>query len=198
MSDSTMHHSLQNFTWMNPPLKSSWSGNDLTAVTRGATDFWHQTFYGFERHSGHFLKTRVSGDFTAEVTIAGKYEQLYDQAGLMMRIDETHWVKTGIEFTDGALHLSVVITDGSSDWSLGEWPADIADPRIRLTRHAGAIRVQSFDPRSKTWRPVRLGHLMFVDSVDVGVMCCSPEREGFEVTFKDFVVGPPISRQLHD
>ncbi|RWO01664.1 DUF1349 domain-containing protein, partial [Mesorhizobium sp.] len=35
-------------------------------------------------------------------------------------------------------------------------------------------------------------------TVDVGMMCCSPQREGFEVTFGDFSVGPAISRELHD
>ncbi|TIT38870.1 MAG: DUF1349 domain-containing protein, partial [Mesorhizobium sp.] len=35
-------------------------------------------------------------------------------------------------------------------------------------------------------------------SVDVGMMCCSPQREGFEVTFSDFAIGPPIARELHD
>ncbi|TIN69289.1 MAG: DUF1349 domain-containing protein, partial [Mesorhizobium sp.] len=32
----------------------------------------------------------------------------------------------------------------------------------------------------------------------IGMMCCSPQREGFEVTFSDFSLGPPISRELHD
>jgi regulation of enolase protein 1 (concanavalin A-like superfamily) len=26
---------------------------------------------------------------------------------------------------------------------------------------------------------------------------CSPQREGFEARFADFMVGPPIARQLH-
>ncbi|SJM29312.1 hypothetical protein BQ8482_111242 [Mesorhizobium delmotii] len=33
--------------------------------------------------------------------------------------------------------------------------------------------------------------------VDIGMMCCSPQREGFEITFSDFSVGPAISRELH-
>ncbi len=34
-----------------------------------------------------------------------------------------------------------------------------------------------------------LGHLDLPATVDVGVMCCSPEA-----TFRDFRIGPPISR----
>ena len=29
------------------------------------------------------------------------YPSLYDQAGLLVRVDETTWVKTGVEISDG-------------------------------------------------------------------------------------------------
>lgn len=188
---------LRDFTWLNPPLHSEMRGEDLLVRTRNATDFWHETFYGFRRHSGHFLHATASGDFSAEVTVVGKYEHLYDQAGLMARLDDTHWVKTGIEFTDGALHLSVVITNGQSDWSLFQCPAKPEGIRIRLTRHAESIRVQYVDVDGR-WKIARLGYLPPTPQIEVGVMCCSPEREGFEVVFRDFNLGPAIARQLHD
>jgi uncharacterized protein len=31
----------------------------------------------------------------------------------------------------------------------------------------------------------------------VGLMCCSPEREGFEVEFSSFHIGEPITEGLH-
>jgi len=184
-------------SWLNEPLSAASVGDSLVVRTRKATDFWHETFYGFRRHSGHFLRRKVAGEFTAEVTVSGKFDELYDQAGLMLRIDDTHWVKTGIEFTDGAMHFSVVITDGLSDWSLFEWPESSTEARIRLTRHRDGIRVHYFDGKQR-WRPVRLGHLAWTEAAEVGVMCCSPEREGFEASFRDFRIGAPISRQLHD
>lgn len=184
-------------TWLNEPLFAEQIGQSLVVRTRHNTDFWHETFYGFRRHSGHFLRRKVSGEFTAEVTVTGKFDELYDQAGLMLRIDDNHWVKTGIERTDGAMHYSVVITDGLSDWSLFEWPERVPEARMRLTRHRDGIRVHYFDAQQR-WRPVRLGHLAWSEEVEVGVMCCSPEREAFEARFRDFSVGPAISRQLHD
>jgi regulation of enolase protein 1 (concanavalin A-like superfamily) len=44
------------------------------------------------------------------------------------------------------------------------------------------------------WRLLRLAHLDMPASVEVGVMCCSPERAGLEATFRGFRVGEPISR----
>ena len=89
------------FHWLNPP--DDWSGDTtrLELRTGARTDFWRQTFYGFIRDSGHAFLRPVSGDFTASVKARGDYEALYDQTGLLLRIGETHWIKAGIEFTDG-------------------------------------------------------------------------------------------------
>lgn len=184
--------------WLNAPLESELSGGALRVKTRKATDFWQRTFYGFRRDTGHFLFKEVSGDFTASVRFIGQYESLYDQAGLMLRIDDAHWVKTGIEYTDGERHLSVVVTNEYSDWSVLPYRAAAPEVSIRLTRHGEAIRVQYADPASGKWVMARLAYLPPQDPVQIGIMCCSPEREGFEVTFRDFTVGPAIDRALHE
>jgi regulation of enolase protein 1 (concanavalin A-like superfamily) len=188
----------ETLTWLNPPRSATPAGGTLTVTTRNATDFWHETFYGFRRHSGHFLRKTVSGDFTASVKFIGRFEALYDQAGLMIRSDDTHWVKAGIEYTDGARFLSSVVTNGFSDWSVYPYQAGAQEVSIRLTRHAEAIRVQVEDPRDGKWHMTRLGFLPPTREIEVGVMCCSPEREGFEVAFKDFRIAPAIDRALHD
>jgi regulation of enolase protein 1 (concanavalin A-like superfamily) len=187
----------EGLTWLNPPLEEARVDGALRVKTRGATDFWQQTFYGFRRSSGHFLHRTVAGDFTASVKFTGRYQALYDQAGLMVRADESHWVKTGIEFTDGERHLSAVVTNDFSDWSVLPYRAARDEVSIRLTRHGEGIRIQYEDPASGQWQMVRLAYLKPAAELQVGVMCCSPEREGFEVTFHDFEIGPPIDRTLH-
>jgi len=184
--------------WYNEPPDHRFEDGVLQVVTGDRTDFWRETFYGFWRDDGHFLHRAVEGDFSAEVTVQGQYEVLYDQAGLMIRLGESHWIKTGIEFTDGRMFFSVVVTNDASDWSLVEVPIDPDGIRIRLTRHHEAIRVQYFNTREQAWTPVRLAYFPPTKSVDVGVICCSPERAGFTVRFRDFTIGPPIARQLHD
>ncbi len=187
---------LDNHTWLNPPPKHFFAGGALNVETGKETDFWRETFYGFWRDNGHFLHAPVSGDFTAEVTVEGRYETLYDQAGLMIRLSESHWIKAGIEYTDGVMYFSTVVTNGASDWSLIKIPA-AEKVSIRLTRHHEAIRVQYLDVTDNGWKPARLAYFPPTASVHVGVMCCSPQREGFRVTFSDYVVGPAISRELH-
>lgn len=185
-------------TWTNPPSHFTFNADGVHVTTGNETDFWRETFYGFWRDNGHFLHQTVNGDFSAEVTVKANYEALYDQAGLMLRLGETNWIKAGIEFTDGRMYFSVVVTNDVSDWSLVEIPVEPEGVRIRLTRHHEAVRVQYLDPAEKSWRPVRLAYFPISTAAQVGMMCCSPQREGFEVTFKDFLVGPPIARELHD
>jgi regulation of enolase protein 1 (concanavalin A-like superfamily) len=188
----------EDLTWLNPPPHHAFGDGTVQVRTAKETDFWRETFYGFWRDNGHFLYRPVEGDFSAEVTVKGDYKVLYDQAGLMLRLSETHWIKAGIEYTDGLAYFSVVVTNDTSDWSLVAIAAGPDGVRIRLTRHAEAIRIQYLDSTDGHWKPVRLAYFPVSKSVDVGMMCCSPQREGFEVTFADFTVGPAISRDLHD
>jgi len=185
-------------TWLNDPPFADDRGDELVVRTGRETDFWRGTYYGFWRDTGHFFHKSVAGDFSAEVTISGDFRELYDQAGLMIRLSESHWIKAGIEYTDGAMHFSVVVTNDNSDWSQMRVRADNGTIRIRMTRHAEAIRVQYLDQETGRWTSARLACFPKSERVSVGVMCCSPTREAFEVTFRGFTVGEPVSRSLHD
>ena len=186
------------FQWLNEPPTWQANGPDRLSLTTGdRTDFWQHTFYGFHRDDGHAYLQAVQGDFTASAIVNGAYKHLYDQAGLMLRIDATHWVKTGIEYTDGLMHFSVVVTREVSDWSVIPLPeaTQADDVRVRLTRHGDAVRVQ-YAIGGKDWQLARLAPFPDADA-RVGVMACSPQRSGFQARFRDIQIGPPISRELH-
>ncbi|GGN73096.1 hypothetical protein GCM10010112_42190 [Actinoplanes lobatus] len=181
-------------SWLNEPPQ--WSDRDGTIrVTTGPkTDFWRRTFYGYVTDDGHFYHRPVTGDFTAEVVVSAGHSALFDQAGLMLRAGGTTWLKTGVEVTSGAVQLSTVVTRDFSDLSVVALPGYGGELALRLTRFGSAVCVHRGDPDG-TWHLVRLGHLDLPETVDVGVMCCSPQREGLEVTFRDFRVGDPIPRE---
>lgn len=186
------------FTWLNPP--PVWSGDAaaLSLETGETTDFWRETFYGFVRDSGHAWLAPVKGDFTARLAVTGRYSALYDQAGMMLRCGETCWIKAGIEFTDGLMHFSTVVSAPRSDWSVIPLPE--ATPEtvvgVRITRHGDAVRVQ-YALDGGAWRMARL--CPFPEGpAEVGPMACSPTRAGFVAHFKDVAIGPPIARDLHE
>lgn len=188
---------LDGYSWLNEPAEWAAEAGGVRLVTDFGTDFWQHTFYGFRRDNGHALLRPVKGDFTAAAVISGGYEHLYDQAGLMLRIDAQNWIKTGIEYTDGMMHFSVVVTREASDWSVIPLPDATPDDvlHVRLTRHGDAVRVQ-YAIAGRDWQMARLAPFSAADA-QVGVMACSPERSGFEARFRDISVGPPVDRKLH-
>jgi regulation of enolase protein 1 (concanavalin A-like superfamily) len=84
--------------WLNPPPEWGEERGVLTVMTGDRTDFWRKTHYGFVRDDGHFRHVAAPADFSAAVTFRGDYHALYDQAGIMLRLDERNWIKAGIEF----------------------------------------------------------------------------------------------------
>ncbi|MCM4078446.1 DUF1349 domain-containing protein [Paractinoplanes hotanensis] len=183
----------ESMTWLNEPPQ--WTDEDgrIRVVTGLETDFWRRTFYGYVTDNGHFYHRPVTGDFTAEVVVAAGHSALFDQAGLMLRAGDSTWLKTGLEVTSGAVQLSTVLTREFSDLSVVPLPDHRGELTLRLTRFGSAVCVHRGDGDGG-WHLVRLGYLDLPETVEVGVMCCSPQRAGLEVTFRDFRVGEPISR----
>jgi len=108
---------LAKMKWFNEPASAKQSGDQFVVTTKSKTDFWRKTFYDYVTDNGHFFFLPVTGDFTFECRVAGKYAALYDQAGLMVRNDSSNWLKCGLELVDGIGHASVVVTRDFSDWS---------------------------------------------------------------------------------
>ena len=148
------------------------------------------------RDDGHALLLIGGASFTASVTFEGAYEHLYDQAGLMLRVDATRWIKIGIEYTDGATNFSIVVTDGRSDWSVVRSPAATGPQTVRLTLSDGAALGQ-FRDKEGAWTLMRLAPFASADQISVGPMACSPERSGFQVRFTDFTLSEPLKDALH-
>lgn len=108
--------------WFNEPRHWQMRDRALVCTADPKTDFWQKTFYGYSYDSGHFYHRPVKGDFTTTIKITGKYHDLYDQAGLMFRVDAANWMKCGVEFVDGRQNVSVVVTREFSDWSTARLP----------------------------------------------------------------------------
>jgi uncharacterized protein len=183
--------------WLNEPAEWATGVDRLTVVTDRGTDFWRETHYGFTRDSGHFFGRGVEGAFTATLRVRARYESLYDQAGIMVRLDAATWIKAGIELSDGEALLGSVLTLGRSDWATGPYRGDASDVWIRATVDRGALRLQASGDGLR-WPLVRLCPFPAAECYEVGPMCCTPERAGLEVRFSDFSVTPPAGRALHD
>ncbi len=167
----------------------------LTIQPDAPTDFWRKTHYGFEADNGHFLYARVSGDFRLSAEILMTPRSQYDQAGLMVRISKTCWLKTSLEYEPGGpSRLGAVVTNaGYSDWSTQDVDASINQLRLRVTR-AGADYVVEASLDAENWIHLRTAHLHEpggpAAEVACGVYACSPKAAGLRAQFRNLVILP--------
>lgn len=173
--------------WHNEAPQWTQDGNKITVTTGTKTDFWRKTHYGFIRDNGHIYYQPVTGNFEAEVKFSGQYNALYDHAGLMVRLDETTWMKCGVEFVQGAQFASAVVTRDFSDWSVVPLANNPATIWFRVKRVGEALEVfYSLDGAAYTM--IRTAHLTDAETLNVGIMCASPEGNGFTTVFEGFTV----------
>src|ERR1700730_4741746 len=170
--------------WMNEPASYKILGETMVVHSRSKTDFWRKTLYGYITDNGHFFYLEATGDFTFEARTNGQYAALYDQAGLMVRLDAENWMKCGTEFFDGRRHASVVFTRDFSDWSTMLDLSETAAIWWRVVRKKDSIETLC-SLNGQKFMSVRQGYFVPGGKVRVGIMCAAPEGPGFEAVFDD-------------
>jgi uncharacterized protein len=116
---------------------------------------------------------------------AGQYHDLYDQAGLMVRIDAENWMKCGVEFVEGKQNMSVVYTRDYSSWATGPLPEHTSALWLKVVRKGPAIDIFHSADGSR-FVETGVGYLGTAESVMVALMCAAPEGKGFDVRFDDW------------
>lgn len=175
--------------WLNPP--ADWHVEPAHRCLRlrpdAGTDYWQRTHYGFQADSGHFLHLRAHGDFVLTTRVTARPRHQYDQAGLMLRLSPTCWIKTSVEHEpDGPDRLGAVVTHGGwSDWSTQSLPEPVETLWFRLRAEAEDVIAEASRDGS-AWDQLRIAHLgerAAAASVLCGLYACSPKAAGFEAEF---------------
>ena len=171
--------------WYNEPPQWAIHNDSVTMHSASQTDFWRLA--GIERDNGHFYYQRQVGDFQIDCKIGGSYNAQYDQAGLMVRVDEANWIKCGIEFFNGAQQASAVVTREYSDWSIAPLASNPASLWLRMKRQGTVIEIE-YALDGMQYQLLRQAYFSPADAMDVGLMCASPEGPGFPVTFEGVTI----------
>ncbi len=174
--------------WLNEPARWSQEPGLLTVTAGQGTDFWRTTGYGYVRDSGHLYAELLAADFDLSMRVSGAYAEQYDQAGAMVRVDERHWLKTGVEYFDGRVRLSTVVTNEYSSWAVASLPAGHGALGLFLARRGDSVEVRyAMDAAEPD-----LAALVYLPPGPAlaGAMCAAPEGHGFSVTFRDFTITP--------
>lgn len=184
--------------WRYEPAQ--WALDPASGVLRvhpdANTDFWQRTHYGFEADSGHFLHLQATGDFTLTTKVTSHPRHQYDQAGLMVRVSASCWLKTSVEFEpDEPNRLGAVVTNGQySDWSTQPLGKEISTVWFRV-QLAGADVIVANSLDGAEWQQLRMAHLAEREStqpVACGLYACSPKDAGYRAEFHFLTFAPEV------
>lgn len=176
--------------WHNPPPAVAHDGADLLVTAAKGSDFWRTTAYGYDRDGGHALLSPLGAEAAVEVSFVADFDHQFDQAGVLLRLDETTWIKAGAEYCDGELQLGAVVTRGVSDWSSAPVPWTGREVTLRASRSGDAVTIRA-RAGEESWRLIRLAPFPAGVPASAGPYCAAPEREGLTVRFTRVSVGPP-------
>ena len=173
--------------WFNPPLHWNSDDSNVDVTVEAGTDYWQITHYGFIRDNGHFYYNEVAGDFEATVKVTGNYMEQYHQAGLMIRIDEKNWIKTGIEYVDSVQHVSAVVTRNFSDWSVIPCNDNPSSTWLKLRRRKDYVEIK-YSLNNTEYHMLRLAYFPPDIKVMIGIVAAAPGNQSFTVNFASFKV----------
>ncbi len=178
---------MNNMNWYNIPKNYTIEKERLIIEVTPQSDYWRKTHYGFTVDDGPFYYETRGGEFEVSLKITGEYKTRFDQMGLMLRIDEKHWIKTGIEYVDGVYNFSTVVTNDYSSWnvvSLKEKPKSIW---IKAIRKIDAVEIfYSLD--GKNYHMTNLAYFPEYKPTMIGMMAASPDGQGFKAIFGEFKI----------
>jgi regulation of enolase protein 1 (concanavalin A-like superfamily) len=113
-------------TWTNPPAAVSVADDGMRVTAVEESDAWRTTSYGFVHDTEHALLAPFAQDTAMEVSFHLDFSAQFDQAGVFVKVDDSTWIKAGVERSDDQDSLGAVVTRGVSDWSLAPVPSGTA------------------------------------------------------------------------
>lgn len=177
--------------WTTDPVSATEDDGDLLVEALEGSDAWRTTAYGFVHDTEHALLAPFEPDTAVEVTFTAAFAEQFDQAGVFVRATDKTWVKAGLEYADGALGAGAVVTNGTSDWSVGAVP-EWADRRItlRVSRLQDALIVWA-RADGEPFRLLRVAPFPVDAPLAAGPFVCAPSRSGLVVRFHSWTTTPP-------
>jgi uncharacterized protein len=191
---------------MNPPRHHEVAGDCVTFTTQPSTDLWQRTYYGFQNNNAHAYLWSSDQNFTCECTVRFDYKVRFDQAGILVWVDQFNWIKVSMEYEDESLsRLGAVVTNGGySDWSTRDCETS-GFIHYRVSRRGPDFLLEANE--GGDWEQLRVCHLAILGEttrdmgtldaqelsatpVQVGVYAASPGESSFEVEFHNIHISP--------
>lgn len=176
-------------SWSAAPERVEVDGADLLVTAVRDSDLWRTTAYGFVHDDGHGLLRPFAEGTAHEVSFLLDFGEQFDQAGVLVRADPAHWMKAGVEISDGEAHVGAVTTNVMSDWSLApvpSWRNTTVTVRVSWRGDALTVRARS---NEGPWQLVRVSPWLTDGAVAAGPYVAAPTRAGLRVRFCRWTLG---------
>ena len=198
--------------WLNPPASCTLKGKQgLSVVPKPGSNFWCKTYRDPPtlELSGHALLYDIPlrlKTCVAEAEFRLNNVHLFDQAGIMVYVDDRHWIKSVLEMESvDEADIICGVTNKHSDGNHTKWPTREARMRITITRYREALDCKveyhhhtAAGGGSGEWEWLRKGFIDLPEGgeeavVKVGLCCAAPSQketdtDGLEVFFKKFSI----------
>lgn len=190
LNKDQLEESIAQFKWLNPPQQYFIDPDKgFCIIPKENSDYWHKTYQTppANNSSGHALLYDVptyikSWKCTIEFSLHPELQ--YDHGGIMVYINDTHWLKAGLELEAGAIQMSCVTTNYESDWNYLQWLSTAPTVKVAVTvkRYETVCEcLVEYEDENGDWTFLRESPLRLPSkdaSVSVGPMCCAPKKEG--------------------
>lgn len=179
----------EEFYWFNEP-KKYYFDEGLVIKTKADTDFWQRTHYGFRRDNGHCLLTKFRRDFSFAGHFEFEPQTIYDQCGLIVRIDEDNWIKVSTEYeNENISRLGSVVTNlGYSDWATKDISSEIKSIWYRISKNGNDFLIEN-SRDGENWKQMRITHLhQEIEELEVGIYACSPQDSSFQCKVDKIII----------
>lgn len=193
------------------------TSDTLTIIPPAFKDYWSRTYYSplLIKSDASALVCTIPNNIECTVSIDFEFIACaqFDQAGILIYLDNSHWIKCGIEFCDGKSLLSVVVCNVFSDWSTQPWPTCSARLRVHKILQSSSVLIEAAPIGSDDFHFIRIAHLSS-KAIHKGDELTDFERNGTDeetpwqvgpfsasvtqqrgciATFKNLLIGPRLN-----
>ncbi len=173
--------SLKQFDWYNEPANVRFDEQGMHVLAKYRTDFWSCSRYDFKKDDGHFFFNYAENDFCCDLDWMFETAGLFDQCGIMVRIDADNWFKCSMmyEKEDNPLLATSLTLDGYSDLATIPLVQGASHIWYRLRRYKGCY-IASYSLDGESYVQLRKFYIpKDKDEVKVGAYICSPQKVDF-------------------
>lgn len=177
--------------WENKPEIFTVKGKSVTMRTNGEKYLWGDSHeFDFDFPHSHFYYRNIAGNFTAQTTVLLTDNWKSGNAGLLIKLSQSNWIKLYIgKETDGLRLNTVYASDAEHiDYATAPLRAEGNKIWLQVSCNKGTLRLK-YSTNGRTYETVRILNMpASYKTAQVGLMADAPMSVGFDASFENLSI----------